>query len=405
MVWGSVMSSESWANERLSKELPALRATGETQEMEYMAEFPSSTWELAKEVAAFATSNSGTILIGVADTGDLVGLEHASAPDERDLLIRRLEGICTNSVRPAVTPTAHFAVEEGKIVLVIIVPKGHEPVYYSKNTPYLRNLTQARPAQPHEVARLIRTHYQQLQHEQAPSSNNEKTEFYSRLAATIIEASVLADGAENRMSSPWLDLWKAGLHQAAAELRSLAVSDTALSDDIDQSLVSVANEMDQVASIRLHLGSMPELKTLLHTLRETLSELRGQFIESNEFSDSSLDQVRKEILKGSRRLNALNERSHDLLFSGRSDEAKEEAADIGSVLMKISFYPIDGLSSGISGELLAVGRTLSSLETFRISLDGGASLRELGTRISNTREQLGKIVDRLDRDAESGSYH
>ena len=43
--------------------------------MEYMAEFPKNTSELAKEIAAFATSNAGMIFLGVSNEGELLGLK------------------------------------------------------------------------------------------------------------------------------------------------------------------------------------------------------------------------------------------------------------------------------------------------------------------------------------------
>src|SRR5258705_138303 len=96
----------NWADESLSRDLPILRSRGEGQELEYMATFPSNTRELAKEIAAFATSNAGTILIGVGDSGDIVGLSSCATAEGRDQLIRRLEGISRGTVQPAVTPTA-----------------------------------------------------------------------------------------------------------------------------------------------------------------------------------------------------------------------------------------------------------------------------------------------------------
>ncbi len=93
-----------WADEQLSKDLPVLRACGENQDLEYMESFPQNVRELAKEIAAFATSNAGTILIGVSNTGDLIGLEGTSSPDGRDGFLRRVEGICRGTIKPAITP-------------------------------------------------------------------------------------------------------------------------------------------------------------------------------------------------------------------------------------------------------------------------------------------------------------
>ena len=82
-----------WADERLSRDLPVLRSRGEGQELEYMEAFPTNTRELAKEIAAFASTNTGTILIGVSDSGDLIGLPSCETPEGRDETIRRLEGV------------------------------------------------------------------------------------------------------------------------------------------------------------------------------------------------------------------------------------------------------------------------------------------------------------------------
>ena len=51
----------AWADEGWSQDLPVLRARGEGQDLEYMEAFPQNTRELAKEIAAFAASNSGSV--------------------------------------------------------------------------------------------------------------------------------------------------------------------------------------------------------------------------------------------------------------------------------------------------------------------------------------------------------
>ena len=78
------MTIPEWADQELSKDLPVIRSRGENQDIEYMEKFPENARELAKEIAAFATSNTGTILIGVSDSGDLVGLEEANSLEGRD---------------------------------------------------------------------------------------------------------------------------------------------------------------------------------------------------------------------------------------------------------------------------------------------------------------------------------
>src|ERR1700687_1613954 len=105
------MSLSNWGDEAFSKELPVLRSRGEGQDLEYMESFPQQTRELAKEIAAFATSTQGIILLGVSDSGDLVGLEDAKTPEGRATLMRRIGGICRGTVKPAITPSVRFAIE------------------------------------------------------------------------------------------------------------------------------------------------------------------------------------------------------------------------------------------------------------------------------------------------------
>jgi ATP-dependent DNA helicase RecG len=99
---------EAWVDPDASKQLVIMCARGEGQTIEFMQSFPDQAHELAKEIAAFATSNAGTILIGVDNKGSCVGISAHSAT-ERDLLQRRVEGVCKGPVKPAITPAASFA--------------------------------------------------------------------------------------------------------------------------------------------------------------------------------------------------------------------------------------------------------------------------------------------------------
>src|SRR5437899_2152508 len=92
----------SWVDKALSADLPRLRSAGEGQALEYMEQFPENVHELGKEIAAFATSNPGVIIIGVADDGSVVGLPGAEAMSARDKWTQRVEGICNGTVKPPV---------------------------------------------------------------------------------------------------------------------------------------------------------------------------------------------------------------------------------------------------------------------------------------------------------------
>ena len=220
----TVVQIPEWADEALSRDLPVLRSRGESQDLEYKVEFPENARDLGKEIAAFATSNSGTILIGVANSGDLVGLPSCLTPEGRDQIIRRLEGISKGTVKPAITPTAKFAIEGDAVVLVLTVPKGSQPVYYSSNTPYVRHLTEARPAEPHEVVERVTEYLRQSNASQVDSTSDRKSELYSQLARILAEVLIFVDEAQERQVNPWLDLWRSEFGYTASELRDVAAS-------------------------------------------------------------------------------------------------------------------------------------------------------------------------------------
>jgi Putative DNA-binding domain len=138
-------------------ELTAVLQDGEGQELEFMVRFPDQAHELAKEVAAFGSSNPGTIVLGVSDDGSIiVGLSGVNTVTDRDRLQTRVEGVCANSVSPPLIPRTTFEEHDGKQVLRIEVPKGPEPVYFSNDRPYVRHGSLSRPARPQEVTELTR---------------------------------------------------------------------------------------------------------------------------------------------------------------------------------------------------------------------------------------------------------
>ncbi|MET1113313.1 MAG: ATP-binding protein, partial [Allosphingosinicella sp.] len=130
-----------WADSVLSRDLSRIAAAGESQEVEFKVTFPSHVGDLGKEIAAFATSNDGTIYLGIADDGAIVGIASGSDTGVRAKLRQRIEGLCSGPVQPTVTPSIRFAVHAGLTVMAIDVRKGSAPIYYAGNVPYLRQLT------------------------------------------------------------------------------------------------------------------------------------------------------------------------------------------------------------------------------------------------------------------------
>jgi hypothetical protein len=137
-------------------DLLAVQKDGEGQELEFMVKCPDHPHDLAKEVAAFGSSNPGTIFLGVNDEGEIVGLDGVATIKDRDRLQTRVETICANSVSPPLITRTSFEEYDNNRVLRIEVPKGPEPVYFSNDRPYVRHGSLSRPARPQEVTELVR---------------------------------------------------------------------------------------------------------------------------------------------------------------------------------------------------------------------------------------------------------
>ena len=376
-------------------DLPVLRSRGEGQHLEYKKIFPQNTRDLGKEIAAFATSNQGTILIGVSDSGDLVGIDAADNQEERDNLLKRLEGICRGTVKPAITPVAKFAVENELIVLVINVPHGRQPVYYSNNIPYVRHLTEARPAEPHEVLEIITEYFNKQGIGKSENADDARSEFYSTLAKVVGEALIYAEQADDREINPWLDQWRSEFSYAAGELRELSVLDIAIEGNIVEELKEVAGSLDEVANLRLTLGCGPKLKELTDHAKARLIALKQRKIDSIQLTDDSIKQVKEIIFITGRKLDDLVNRSHDMVETGKIEELQAEASGLGHELLKIAQYNINALGDGVKEELASIGRTLHLVETMRLYMDGGKSMQEILNNISRPNCALRQLTDNL----------
>jgi len=384
-----------WADEQLSKDLPVLRARGENQDLEYMESFPQNVRELAKEIAAFATSNTGTILIGVSNTGDLIGLQGASSPDGRDEFLRRVEGICRGTIKPAITPIAKFAFESDNIILVLTIPKGNQPVYYSNNIPYVRHITESRPAEPHEVIDLIRGQMATVVQTDAGERTEARDVLLTELAQILINVLIYADEISERNINPWLELWRTEFRYAASELRELTTQDVAIQEDIDQELRQLADVLDNVGTFRLYLECGEELRRLMEEAADLAHRLKRNRIDPIPLSEQSLKQIKQLIISSSRKLQDLVSRADEMTNLGRVEELQAEASNIGLLLLRSSFYNIEPIAPDVSKDLQSVARELHLIETMRLYMDGGASLHSITDRLSSCSLRIEELAGRI----------
>jgi len=387
------MPIAEWADEQFSKDLPVLRSRGENQDLEYMESFPQNVRDLAKEIAAFATSNQGTIMIGVSDNGDLVGINEALTADGRDELLRRIEGICRGTVKPALTPTVKFAVENGRPVLILVIPKGSQPVYYCNNIPYIRHITESRPAEPHEIIELLRVWLSTADLEEARS--DPLRYLISKLASILIDVIIYGDESETRNVNPWLEMWRAQFRQAASELRELAIQDVAIRENLSHELNELAHALDEITNFRLYLGYGNALSVLVTRAVDIAKQIKRNRIDSLPISRSLLDNVAKTIINSARKLKSLVDRAEEMVSHGRIEEFQTEVSNTGYTLLKVSHYNINSLQEGLSQELLILGRGLHLVETMRLYINGGRSIRAIVDKITECSRELDKIANSL----------
>jgi Putative DNA-binding domain len=148
----------AWADAELSRDLPSLCAKGEGQAIEFKLDLPAQPHDIAKSIAAFASSNEGLLVYGVSDDGRIVGLSEAGDTKWRDRTQQRLLS-AAKEIKPPVHPIIRWACVDGRIACVVKVEKGLEPIYYSNQRPIVRRGPSSRPAEPGEVEQIFRERY------------------------------------------------------------------------------------------------------------------------------------------------------------------------------------------------------------------------------------------------------
>jgi len=333
------------------------------------------------------------IIIGVSDEGDLVGLDEARTADGRDLLLRRVEGICRGTVKPSITPAARFAVEKDQVVLVLIVPKGSQPIYYSNNVPYVRHITESRPAEPHEVIERVRSRIPVT--EVSGEREDPYSAFLSCVAAIVVDVIIYGEEADQREVNPWVDMWRAQFASAAGELRELAAQDIAETRGMAGELTKLATALDRVASFKLYMGCGPEFSGRVNEVLELARRFKHERIDPLPVSQASLDVARKTVVSASRRLADVKSRMHEMVDQGRVQDLQAEASAIGYEILRISHYQIDDLLEGLSERLRAIGRRLHLIETMQLFLDGGRSVRAVCDAVQQGADELAQVATEL----------
>ena len=112
-----------------AKDLLAQIVRGEDSTRQFKADVKNAD-SLASEMAAFANLNGGTIFIGVADDGSMPGLSQHDVARINQLISNAASHLVRS---PLTVQTENVALENGRIVIVLTVPKGIDKPYFDKN--------------------------------------------------------------------------------------------------------------------------------------------------------------------------------------------------------------------------------------------------------------------------------
>ena len=116
------------------------------------------TPDLKKEIISFANTNGGTILIGVQDNGNIIGIDNA------DFVIQQIANSIRDSIRPDITMFTNIELLkfEDKTYIKLVVEQGTKRPYYlsekglKPSGVYVRSGTTSAPASEDAIRMMIK---------------------------------------------------------------------------------------------------------------------------------------------------------------------------------------------------------------------------------------------------------
>lgn len=371
-----------WADADLSDALPALALAGETQAVEFKREFPKQISDLAKEIAGFATSNAGTIYVGVDDDGAIVGID--AGPAARASLVQRIQGLCAGVVRPAITPRLQFADVDGKCVLAIKVPKGVQPIYWCGSIPYLRQVTAARPMSPDEVVEAVRA-WDGAEEEITPDMH-----FLHALSAMLVDSDIAI--ADTRIADfhPWPSDVGGRLDDIADLARDLSErAPHALTPTIEP-LEQLAETLETLADRRPNERPRIEYVAAQDEAENLVRLLRARWLGPGRFGKRYAEAQIEKIRTSAQRLK-------DALTGANGDPAqenalKQSARDCGLELLRAASQAI-GAGDQRHLALWDIAMGLRAIVVRDTARDGAEGLRQFFVQLTELNDKLQNWIE------------
>jgi len=124
---------------------------GENLHTEFKESLPDNE-TIAKSIVCFANTDGGKLIIGISNSGDIVGVE------DLDEAVRKIDDVAFNRCEPPISILPETVDMDGEIVLIINIPKGEQRPYRTKSGKYyIRSGNRCRQASWQEVRRLYQT--------------------------------------------------------------------------------------------------------------------------------------------------------------------------------------------------------------------------------------------------------
>jgi len=132
------------------EELFELIERGEGLHFDFKEQLSRSNEEIAKDLVCFANTDGGQIIVGISETGEIVGIQN---PDE---VLRRIDDIAFNRCEPPITIVPETLKIDDKWIVVINIPKGEQRPYRTSGGKfYVRSGSRCREASRQELLRLF----------------------------------------------------------------------------------------------------------------------------------------------------------------------------------------------------------------------------------------------------------
>jgi len=123
--------------------------SGEGHQVEFKEKVPRPN-DLASEIVAFANTDGGTIIFGVNDKAEIVGLQFEGNLEEY------LMNLCRTNCLPGIIPSYSLEIIDQKKIAALYVPKGSDrPYQTNQDYYYIRVGTSKRRASKEELLRLF----------------------------------------------------------------------------------------------------------------------------------------------------------------------------------------------------------------------------------------------------------